>query len=184
MPLGISRQLLQDISSCGQIRPMRYYEGIVGYMFRRQWLGAEHGRFYEEFHSGKFLGKIKTVFRDQVHFFFLQLTEEEPNKLVESTSAQRRLWKLGDSLLMPGWNLRTWLHCFAPIRITHLGYRWNWIFTLLRFHWYYFLRTMSPLSINMVLKYRYDKNHYTWMFQCISFDSLTEHDISTEWFLS
>lgn len=42
-----------------------------------------------------------TVFGEKIHFLLLQLAEEEPNKLAEATSAQKRLGKQRDFLLVP-----------------------------------------------------------------------------------
>lgn len=82
----------------------------------------------------------------------------------ETGSREASFWCLGRKLT-------AWLCCFAPIRITHLGYRWNWIYYMIKFSEVLLSKKhLSPLSINMVLKYRYDKNHYTCMFHCFSGD--------------
>lgn len=49
---------------------------------------------------GKYLGQIKTVFGEKIHFFLLPLAEEEPNKFAVSPSSQKSLGKQRDFLLV------------------------------------------------------------------------------------
>lgn len=143
----------------------------MGCLSGREWLGAWHGGFYKELSPGQLLGKIKIVFSDQVHFFFLQLAEEEPNKWLSLLQPRGDCGSREASCWCLGRKLTPWLCCFTPVRITHLGYRGNWIYYMIKFSTVLFSKKhLSPLSINMVLKCRYDKYHYTCVFQCFSGD--------------